>query len=105
MNQISEDSLDRHHVAFFRSRLVPCTHANTQHNIGSRCAEVEKRADHGSVYLTVRIEFEMTFSLHRGGDAIKIRHLESLEHVLNVFCLIYEGPFSKLFDFKTKKEP
>ena len=110
MNQISKDSLDRHKLAFFRSGLAPCTHSYTQHDIGSGCAKVKERVDHGSVYLLVHvftlwIKLKMTFSLHWSSNSIEIRHLEPLEHVLDVFFLINKGSLSKLLDLESKKEP
>src|SRR5664279_5725390 len=110
MNQISKDSSDRHHVAFFRSSLIPCTHPYTQHNIGSRRTKIKQRANHGAVYLlvhifTIGITLEMTFGLHGSGLCFCIFHVESLEHVMDIFSLRDKGSSTQLLDLKTKKEP
>src|SRR5664279_3691333 len=110
MNQISKDSSDRHHEAFFLSSLIPCRHPYTQHNIGSRRTKIKQRAKHGTVYLlvhifTIGITLEMAFGLHGSGLCFCIFHVESLEHVMNIFGLRDKSSLPQLLDLKAKKEP
>ena len=109
MNQIPKDSSDRHHMAFFGSHLIPCTHPYTQHNIGSRRTKVKQRTNHRSVQLLIHIlttgvTLEMTLGLYTRELGLCIIHLEPLERVLDIFSLRDEGSSPQLLDLKAKEE-
>src|SRR3954465_15826054 len=109
MNQISKDYLDRHQVALFWCGLEYCTHTHTQNNIRSGCTKIDQRTNHRAIkflihILTLRIEIKINLSWHGSLGTFDLIKLVLLEHVLNVFGLVDEGPLPQLIDFNSKEE-
>src|SRR4051812_10893474 len=85
------------------------THTHRQHYIRPRCTKVKQGSNHGTVYLlihifTIGIRIKMTLGGNWSRSSFEVRHIESFEHVLEIFSLVDEGSFSQLFGLKTKKE-